>query len=51
VKIRIAGLDDVIESKEALDRAPARAALPELRALRKRLRGRVRLPRAPRDLE
>jgi hypothetical protein len=40
VKIRIADLDDVIESKEALDREPDRAALPELRELRRRLRRR-----------
>ena len=32
----IADLDDVIESKEALDREPDRAALPELRRLRDR---------------
>jgi hypothetical protein len=42
VRIRIADLDDVIESKEALDREPDRAALPELRELRKRLRRRSR---------
>ena len=34
--ILIADLDDVIESKEALDREPDRAALPELRRLRDR---------------
>ena len=34
--ILIADLDDVIQSKEALDREPDRAALPELRRLRDR---------------
>lgn len=36
--ILVADLNDVIESKEALDREPDRAALPELRRLRDRLR-------------
>ena len=38
--ILVADLDDIIESKLALDREPDRAALPELRALRDRLRRR-----------
>ena len=38
VSILIADLDDIIESKEALDREPDRVALPELRQLRDRLR-------------
>lgn len=36
VVILIADLNDIIESKEALDREPDRAALPELRQLRDR---------------
>ena len=36
VAILIADLDDIIESKEALNREPDRAALPELRQLRDR---------------
>jgi hypothetical protein len=40
VTLRIADLDDVIEAKEALGREPDRAALPELRALRKSIRSR-----------
>ena len=36
VAILIADLDDIIESKEALNRVPDRAALPELRQLRDR---------------
>lgn len=38
VTILIADLEDIIESKEALDREPDRVALPELRQLRDRLR-------------
>ena len=34
--VLIADLDDIIESKETLDREPDRAALPELRRLRDR---------------
>ena len=34
----VAGLDDIIEAKETLNRQPDRIALPELRQLRDRLR-------------